>query len=113
MQECLTLELTVTKGSGSGCGAVEFADITWKGMRCAIAARGNFSGLSLDIRTHAGDPDSSIVAGKKAKLLKDNGTVSAVVENEQFEGEEAFLVLIDSEGALVGQVNTVIGGGDK
>jgi hypothetical protein len=44
------------------------------------------------------------------KSLKDNGTASVVVENETLEGQHSFIVLVDAEGSLVTQLNTVIGG---
>ena len=45
------------------------------------------------------------------KPLKDNGMASVVVEDEDLEGSEATVVLIDSNGSLVKQIATVIGGG--
>ena len=44
------------------------------------------------------------------KSLKDNGTASVVIENEELEGQKAFIVLVDHEGSLVAQLDTVIGG---
>jgi hypothetical protein len=43
--------------------------------------------------------------------MKGNGTASVIVENEDLEGQEATIVIIDPEGALVTQIATVIGGG--
>jgi len=109
LQECLTLKLTVTRGvSAPAAASVEFSDVVWKGLRCTVAVDGNFSGLSLDVRTQAGDALSSVVVG--IKPIKDNGTASVVVENEEFEGREATVVLIDDKNALVAQIPTIIGG---
>ena len=47
-----------------------------------------------------------------SKPLKDNGTASVVVEDEDMEGREATVVLIDANGSLVAQIATVIGGGN-
>ena len=69
---------------------------------------GNFSGLSLDIRSHAGDSMSSIIVS--IKPFKDNGTSSVVVENEDLEGKEATLVVLDNTGTIVIQVSIIIGG---
>jgi hypothetical protein len=69
---------------------------------------GYFVGLSLDIRQQPGDALSSVVVGMKS--LKDNGTASVVVENEALDGKAAFIVLVDNEGSLVAQLDTVIGG---
>ena len=111
LQECLTLQLTVT-GSESAQAAVsvEFTDVVWKGLRCTVAVDSNFSGLMLDVRSQAGNSSTSVVVG--AKPLKDNGTASVVVEDEDMDGCEATIVLIDTNGSLVAQIATVIGGGN-
>ncbi|WP_428098057.1 BREX-1 system phosphatase PglZ type B [Candidatus Rariloculus sp.] len=111
LQECLTLQLTVTRGESAGAAAsVEFTDVVWKGLRCTVAVDGSFSGLSLDVRSQAGNPSSSVIVS--VKPLKDNGTASVVVEDEDMEGREATVVLIDPNGSLVVQIATAIGGGD-
>jgi hypothetical protein len=113
LQECLTLELTVARGAPGGAAiSVEFTDVVWKGLRCTVVVDGQFSGCIVDIREHPGDPDSSVLLGKKAKPFKENGTASLVVENEELEGREAALVLLDANGGLVAQASTVIGGED-
>lgn len=112
LQECLTLELTVTCGATGGPAAlVTMTDIVWKGLRCTVVAEGNFAGLVLDVRTQPGNPGSSVVVS--AKPLKENGTASVVVENEDLEGKDATVVLIDENGGLVAQAATVIGGGES
>ena len=111
LQECLTQQLTVTRGeSAQAAASVEFTDVVWKGLRCTVAVDGNFSGLSLDVRSQAGNSLSSVVVDSKS--LKDNGTASVVVEDEDMEGREATVVLIDANGSLVAQIATVIGGGN-
>jgi hypothetical protein len=110
LQECLTLQLTVTRGeSAKDVASVEFTDVVWKGLRCTVAVDGDFSGLSLDVRSLAGNSLSSVVVGSKP--IKDNGTASVVVEDEDMEGCEATVVLINANGSLVAQIATVIGGG--
>ena len=112
LQECLTLQLTVTRGeSAQAAASVEFTDVVWKGLRCTVAVDGNFSDLSLDVRSQAGNSSSSVVVG--VKLLQDKGTASVVVEDEDREGREATVVLIDTDGSLVAQIATVIGGGNS
>ena len=109
LQECLTLQLTVTRGEPAlTLAQVSFTDIVWQGLRCKIAVEGDYSGLSLDIRSQAGNSASSLVVG--VKELKGNGAASVVVENEDMEGREAMLVLIDDKGTLVAQAATRIGG---
>ena len=109
LQECLTLHLTVSVGASAKAAAVKFTDVVWKGLRCTVAVDGDFSGLSVDVRRQAGNASSSVVVGIKA--LKSNGTASVVVEDEDMEGQEAVVVLIDAKGTLITQADTVIGGG--
>jgi hypothetical protein len=110
LQECLTLELMVTKGgSAAGRPVAEVTDIAWKGLRCTVAVDGQFGSLSLDIRTQAGDPASSVVVSMRP--LKENGTASVVVEDERLEGKDAYLVLLSATGELVAEASTKIGGG--
>lgn len=112
LQECLTSELTISKTIATvPAMALDITDIVWKGMRCTVAVEGQFSELSLDVRTQPGNPLSSVVVS--AKHLKDNGTASVVVENEELEGQEATIVLLDANGGVVTQSATVIGKGSK
>jgi hypothetical protein len=45
------------------------------------------------------------------KPLKENGTASVVIENEELQGNPAHIVLLNAAGELVAEANTVIGGG--
>ena len=112
LQESLTLHLTVTPGEAvHAAAAIELTDVAWKRLRCTVAVDGNHAGLSLDIRSQAGNALSSVVVSRKP--LKENGIASVVVEDEELEGQEATVVLIDSQGMLLAQYPTVIGGGDR
>jgi hypothetical protein len=109
LQECLTLQLTVTCPGGISPGErFELTDVVWKGLRCTVAIDGQTDGLLLDVRLAPADPDSS--AAVSVKEFKQNGTASVVVEDEELEGRDAYLVVLGSTGELVQQVRTVIGG---
>ena len=109
LQECLNLELRITaEGAGAAAGSLDFTDITWKGLRCSITVDNAPAGLSFDIRSQAGNPSSSLVVS--VKPLKKDDTASVLVENEDREGEDASLVLLNSDGVLVAQCETKIGG---
>ena len=109
LQECLTLQLVVTGAAGAQA-AIEFTDVVWKGLRCTVAVEGQYKGLKLDIRTRAGEASSSVVLSTKP--LKEDGRASVVVEDEDMEGQNAVVVLLDDNRALVAQTDTRIGGGD-
>jgi hypothetical protein len=107
LQECLTLKLTVTPGDSIVVSTIHFRDITWRGMRCTIGLDGNYERLSVDIRTKPADPISSIVF--KITEVRDDGTASVLVENEDLHGDEVYIVLLDQEDNLVSQNKTKIG----
>lgn len=109
LQECLTLELLVMpKAIDLADTSIDITDVVWKGMRCTIAVDGNVSGLVMDIRTQAGNAQTSVALSTKP--LKINGTASVVVENEEMEGLAAVVVLVDDTGTLMAQLDTKIGG---
>ena len=110
LQECLVMEIVVAAADAStgDAATVEITDITWKGMRCKLAAEGDIDDLFLDIRQQAGNPDTSLVMS--VKPVKADGTASVVVEDDELEGAEAVIVLLDENGGLMAQVETVIGG---
>jgi hypothetical protein len=112
LQECLTLELTVFSQNGleTSQASIEITDVVWKGLRCKVAVDGEFSSLMLDIRKQAGNASSSIVMN--VKPIKTSGLGSVVVEDEDLEGSEATIVLLNEKGELVAQQRTIIGGGN-
>lgn len=110
LQECLNLNLKVTPGVEKPDRGIKFAGLTWRGLRCTVAVESGHAGLSVDIRIHPGDPSTSVVAN--VKELRDDGTVSVVVEQDELEGTQATVLLLEANGVPAAQVETVIGGGD-
>ncbi len=108
LQECLTLRLhVIAGGKAEPQQAIHITDVTWKGLRCKVAMEGDTTGFSLDVRSHPGNPSSSVVMG--VKPFKEDGTSSVVVEDEDLEGQEVTIVIIDDNGRLAAQCTTVIG----
>jgi hypothetical protein len=110
LQECLTLELIVSSVAPHTSNiTTEITDVVWKGLRCNVAVDGEFNGLSLDIRTQPGNSASSVV--RSVKPLNDDGKGFVFIEDEEMEGTDAIIVLLDSNGVLLAQYDTIIGGG--
>ena len=108
VQECLTLQLTVTAGSSARAGGLSISDLNWKGLRLVIALESGWEGLQADLRRNAGDASSSVVVAPKP--FKANGTCSLVVEDEDLAGHEAALVILDDNKNLLAQQVVIIGG---
>lgn len=107
LQECLTMSLTVTR-SGVRSGSVRIAEIKWKQLRCTVTIEPVVSGLQLDVRTHAGNRDTSEAVSVKA--FKEKPSCSVVIEDEDLEGHECWVVILDADGTPVAQEQTTVGG---
>ena len=105
LQEVYTCELLVSAPEHLRTG-VTIKAIAWRGLRCSVQIEGA-DGLSLDVRIHAGDPASSVV--QKVKAFRVDGAASVLVPDEESEGLEATVVVLDEAGNLVAQQKTQIG----
>jgi hypothetical protein len=83
-------------------------DVTWVGLRCQVIVRGATTHLRADLRSKAGDPNSSLVRG--GKELSAAGAVSLFVEDDDREGDAAWLVVLRPDGSVCAQALTAVGG---
>ena len=63
LQECVIPELTVERGAEVARATI--TDIQWRGMRLRVRASASVPGLTVDLRTNAKQPGSSLVASAK------------------------------------------------
>lgn len=109
LQECLVLEIVVTPGQSKESKAeIEITDVVWKGLRCKVAIEGETANLSLDIRSQPGNAATSLVMN--INPIKASGVGSVVIDKEDSEDTEAFIVLINNEKDIIAQLKTTIGG---
>ena len=109
IQECLLLDIKLQKPEGAQLlPTIQITDVKWTQMRCSIAIKGMGEGLFFDIRTAAGDAQSSVALS--AKPIKSDQSASVVVENENLEGETAYIVILDQDKETISQIKTTIGG---
>jgi hypothetical protein len=106
-QECIVPVITVSQQNGARSQAISLENVIWRGLRCTITVTGTASGMTVDIRTKAGDPKTSLT---KPKPLNADGTVSLLVQDDDRLGEAALIVILDSDGTPMKQVPTTIGG---
>jgi len=106
-QECVVPIIEVTVG-GSAAPVAAIKQVSWKGLRCQVELAGAAAGLSLDIRTKAADPASSIV--DKIKPVGADGRGSLLVPDDDRLGEAALVIVIAENGASCAQALTTVGG---
>ncbi len=108
-QECIVPLLTVTRPGGEQVKPIEIESINWRRLRCAVKISGDVAAeTSLDIRSKANDPNTSIV--QAAKQAGPDGVFSVLVTDEEREGEAVHIVLLASDGKIIKQVTTTVGG---
>lgn len=107
LQECLVpvLELAIAGGASSAV-KVDITKVTWTGLRCKVEVAPAVAGLSVDIRTKAALEGSTLLTHVK---LFENGKASVAVEDDSKEGTAAFVVVLDSAGAVVQKKSTTVG----
>lgn len=110
IQECLLLDIKLRKpASKMLLSPITITDIKWVGLRCTIAIQGQIEGLRFDIRRSPADDTSSVALNVKA--IKSDYTASVVVEDDSLIQTKAYIVILDTDGNIVSQIQTTIGGG--
>ena len=108
LQECLTPVLVVSGGtSSSSSSSASITEISWKGMRCYLEVSGRAKGMKADLRLEAAGASVTTMAKSV-----DDGGARLLVEDDDLEGEAVVAVLLSSEGRLIAQRRTVVGGDD-
>ncbi len=104
-QECVVPELTFERGTK--LASAKITAVEWKRMRCVVTVAGTDSDLRIDIRGNWKLADTSRVLSPKA--IGDAGEVSIAVSDE-FEGQAAMVVIIDSKDQVLDKRSTTVGG---
>ena len=105
-QECVIPVLSITKTSAAV--PVNIAKVSWRGLRCEVVLAAAMPGVTVDLRTKAGDPSSSLVAAPKA--IRDDGRASLACEDDSKQGTAAFVVVLAACGAeVLAQALTTVG----
>lgn len=105
-QECVVPIVTVRSGQPTA-GPVSIDDASWAGLRLRVRADGVRPGFSADLRTKAGDPETSMVLSGGQVEADGSATLLA---NDERAGEAAVIVVLDEDGKLVAQRHTTVGG---
>ena len=107
VQECVTPKVIFDREKIGGSGETSIINLNWRGLRFNAEVENGSPELIIDIRLKAGDPNSSVVAEPASPDRQ--GNVSMLVEDDDMLDRKAFVVVVNSEGQLLCQVDTVIG----
>lgn len=108
LQECLVPIISLeVKELSLVDTTLEILKITWKGLRCSIEVSTSEMNLFADIRIKPLVASSSLASSIKPLELN---KVSLVVENDEYLGSAAIVVILDKDGNLVQKIATTIGG---
>lgn len=105
-QECVTPVITVSKPVAATATEAAITGVAWKGLRCAISVSGAGASMTVDLRTKAGNAVTSLAAPKAVEA----GAASLLVADDDQLGAAAFVVLLATDGSLVAQAQTTVGG---
>ena len=106
-QECVVPTLRVSTAGSPPTGVPEITKVTWLGLLCRVEFRNVSVGVLVDIRGLAADDTTSIAA--QASETKTEARVSLLVPDDDLEGEQVFVVIVDADGQLLAQRETVVG----
>ena len=105
-QECVVPRLTVTRGATAAAGAA-ITNMKWRGLTLVVEFTDLPDGATIDLRSAAGDPNSSIA--DRARLTGGQGKELLLVGDDDLEGQRAHLVVIGVDGSLLLQRETTVG----
>jgi hypothetical protein len=107
VQECLIPMLTVQPAKDAAPAAVRIKTVEWQRLRCRVTLETPQAGVTVDIRTKANAPDTTLTTAPKTSDA--NGQVSLVVPDDDQAGAAAVVVLLDAIGNVLNKQATTIG----
>lgn len=107
LQECVIPVLSVTAGAKKATG--EIVSFKWAGLKCRVSVKEAGEGSTLDLRTRASDPSTSIVRSGSAKTFKGNADIPLFADDDHT-GTACFVVLVAADGTVVAKRSTSVGG---
>jgi hypothetical protein len=107
VQECLIPMLTVQPAKDAAPVAARIKTVEWQRLRCRVTLESPMAGVTVDIRTKANAPDTSLTTAQKT--TDTNGQVSLIVPDDDQVGAAAVVVLLDALGNVLSKQATTIG----
>lgn len=106
LQECVTQVLEVTSGAAQVRNA-SIAAVRWLGLLCKIKVTGHAVGCTVDLRTFAANPATTIA--EQPKQVDSREEISLHVSDDEQMGCSAQVVLLDESGTVIAKHPTTVG----
>jgi hypothetical protein len=108
-QECVIPVIEVSAREGA-TGPAQIEGIRWTGQRCRIDFEPAEADVVAEVRLSPGDPSSTLGGPKPPS---EPGEIKVLVDEDQAaDGTAAYVVLIGSDGAVIAQRQTTVGGAE-
>jgi hypothetical protein len=113
LQEALTLTITVSASQSAELTNVAITSVRWLGLRLNVEVQGVVPELSIDVRTKAADPSTSLLGTTPARPpIRTDGKASIIIANADtdtdYAGTSATLVVLHRD-AVVAKCPVTVG----
>lgn len=108
LQECVVPRLHVRAATApvvTGGGTI--TKLKWLGLLCRVEFDNVAPGATVDIRARPADAATSVTT--EARQTTGGGKAALFVEDEDLEGEDAYVVIVGRDGRILAQRDVVIG----
>jgi hypothetical protein len=107
VQECLIPMLTIQPSKDAAPVTARIKTVEWQRLRCRVTLEKPIAGVTVDIRTKANAPDTSLASAPKATDA--TGQASLIIPDDEQAGATAVVVLLDAFGTVLTKQATTIG----
>jgi len=107
VQECLIPTLTIQPARDGMPTTARIKTVEWQRLRCRVTLEIQMPGVTVDIRTKANAPDTSLASAPK--VTDAAGQASLIIPDDEQAGSAAVVVLLDAAGNVLTKQATTIG----
>jgi hypothetical protein len=107
VQECLIPTLTIRPAKDATPMAARIKTVEWQRLRCRVTLEAPVAGVTVDIRTKANAPDTSLTSTPKSTDAQ--GQASLIIPDDEQAGAAAVVVVLDAAGNVLTKQPTTIG----
>jgi hypothetical protein len=109
-QECVVPRIAVTLAPAGEAAGVEITKTRWRGLTLVVEFDELPAGATVDLRTSAGDPGSSVA--QRGRATSQPNKVMLLVEDDDLEGTHARLIVAAKDHSLLIDRPTTVGRND-